>query len=119
MALRRLASSLVSAARPVSLLTRNYRAAVLTEFGKPLQVQELEPKPLGADEVGLCSNLTARSGRFILYTIFNIRHRHMVIDVVLMNGSINKLQNKLQVAVKINWSTHHGSLYLSMGVSRA
>ena len=54
MALRRLASSLVSAARPVGVqLARNYRAAVLTEFGKPLQVQDLEPKALAPDEVSM------------------------------------------------------------------
>ena len=60
MALRRLASSLVSVARPTGLqLVRNYRAAVLTEFGKPLQVQDLEPKPLGPNEVSLifCSDI--------------------------------------------------------------
>lgn len=60
MALRRLAGSLLSAVRPGGLVsparpgapwTRGYRAAVLTEFGKPLEVQELESKSLGADEV--------------------------------------------------------------------
>ncbi|XP_043213259.1 quinone oxidoreductase-like protein 2 [Amphibalanus amphitrite] len=52
MALRRLAGNLVSAVRPLSLqLARNYRAAVLTEFGRPLQVQDLEPKALAPDEV--------------------------------------------------------------------
>ncbi|XP_037078937.1 quinone oxidoreductase-like protein 2 isoform X2 [Pollicipes pollicipes] len=51
MALRRLASNLVMAARPIQQQMRNYRAAVLTEFGKALEVQELKSKQLGDHEV--------------------------------------------------------------------
>jgi len=64
MALRRLASSLLAKAvsnkpsrallastQPSRLLNRNYKAAVLTEFGKELEVQELKAAKLGENEV--------------------------------------------------------------------